>query len=291
MINLLRFVWNHPLNEKRRFFALWRVLSWQVACRLLEGPIAFPFVENSKLFATRGTTGATGNWYCGLHEVDDMAFVLHTLRENEHFLDVGANIGSYTVLAAAGPGARVTAIEPIPSTYRKLQLNVSLNEFGHLVRACNIGLSDKSGTLRFSSEMDTVNHVLAKGESNVKALEIPVMKLDDLIGDDCPRIIKIDVEGHELPALKGAATTLANPYLLAIIMETNGSGKRYGWKDEELFELMKQKGFESFGYDPFKRELLQTSAAGSNTIFVRDKKEIEDRVKSAPIFHVGSTNI
>lgn len=47
-------------------------------------------------------TGATGNWYCGLQEYEDMSFVLHALRPGDLFVDVGANIGSYSILAAGG---------------------------------------------------------------------------------------------------------------------------------------------------------------------------------------------
>ncbi|TMC68336.1 MAG: FkbM family methyltransferase, partial [Chloroflexi bacterium] len=93
------------------------MVRWQFVSRLIAGPIALPFVEGTSLFAMRGMTGATGNWYCGLHEVREMAFVLHLLRAKDHFLDVGANVGSYTVLAGGAVGARVTAVEPIPETF------------------------------------------------------------------------------------------------------------------------------------------------------------------------------
>jgi len=290
LLNLFRFVWSHPLNVNNRWGAIKRVLAWQAASRLMAGPIAFPFVEESKLFATRGMTGATGNWYCGLHEVDDMAFVLHALQESEHFLDVGANIGSYTVLAAAGPRARVTAVEPIPSTFEKLQANVSLNRLEPRVNAYCVGLSDKRGVLHFSAGLDTVNHVLAPDES-LPAVEVSVMRLDDLVEDDCPALIKIDVEGHELPALRGAARTLANPKLLAVVMETNGSGARYGWSDDELVALMQGHGFAAYSYNPFKRELQPVKPGTGNTIFVRNHDEIMRRVKEARRFKVGSAEI
>lgn len=290
MFSLIRFVLNHPLNKDNRWGAVKRVLAWQVASRLMAGPIAFPFVEESKLFATRGMTGATGNWYCGLHEIEDMAFVLHALREGEHFLDVGANIGSYTVLAATGPRARVTAVEPIPTTFAKLQANVALNRLEPRVNACCVGLSDKRGVLRFSSGLDTVNHVLAPEES-LPAIEVTVMRLDDLVEDDCPVLIKIDVEGHELPALRGAARTLANPKLLAVVMETNGSGVRYGWSDDELMGLMQNHGFAPYSYNPFKRELQPAKPGTGNTIFVRNHDEVIRRVKEARRFKVGSAEI
>ena len=121
MWNLLKYVWSHPLNANGKLAALWRVLRWQTAARLMPGLIALPYVNGTWLFANRGMTGATGNWYCGLHEVHEMAFVLHLLRPGEHFMDVGANVGSYTVLAGGGVKARITAVEPIPATFAHLQ--------------------------------------------------------------------------------------------------------------------------------------------------------------------------
>ena len=55
-------------------------------------------------------TGATQNIYCGLQEFEEMAFLLHFLRKDDLPLDIGANIGSYTILAASSVGARTMAI-------------------------------------------------------------------------------------------------------------------------------------------------------------------------------------
>lgn len=289
-LNLLRYVWNHPLNRGQRVAAIKRVLVWQIACRLMEGPIGFRFVEDAKLFAKRGETGATGNWYCGLHEVEEMAFVLHVLRPGEHFLDVGANIGSYTVLAAAGAHARVTAVEPIPETFEKLQLNVLLNRLESRVRTCPLGLSDRSGILRFSALLDTVNHVLATDES-VPGVDVSVTRLDDLVGEDCPHVIKIDVEGHEFAVLQGASNTLSNDRLMAVVMETNGSGQRFGRSNADLFDVMRDHGFAPCRYDPFKRRLDSVKKGAANTLFVRKAAEVSERLRSAPRFRVGQSSV
>lgn len=281
MWNLLNFVWYHPLNHHSRLTAWLRVLRWQLAARLIPGPIALPFVEETWLFAQRGMTGATGNWYCGLHEVEEMAFVLHLLRTGEHFVDIGANIGSYTVLAGGGIGAVVTAIEPIPATFRHLAANVALNGLGERVHCHNLGLSSAQGTLRFSAGLDTMNHVLAEHEA-LPAIEVPVMRLDDLLADAVtPVLIKLDVEGHELAVLQGAAQVLDAAGLWAVIMETNGSGTRYGVADEQLFALMAGHGFEPFGYDPFTRRLLPTGQGAGNTVFIRNRAAVEERLQTA----------
>jgi FkbM family methyltransferase len=246
----------------------------------MAGPIALPFVEGTALFAKRSMTGATGNWYCGLHEVRDMAFVLHLLRTDDHFLDVGANVGSYTVLAGGAAGAHVTAVEPIPETFAHLELNLALNGLAGRVRACQCGLSDVSGALRFTKDLDCVNHILAQGEY-LPAIEVPVRTLDDLVGSDIPVLIKIDVEGHERSVLLGASRTLAEPRLLAVVMETNGSGARYGISDAELVSLMQGHGFSAYGYDPFDRRLIDASQVDGNTVFVRDRATVESRLRDS----------
>ena len=96
----LHYIVQHPLNRDDRLAAVGRFLRWQLSCRLLPGAVAVPFVNATRLLVTPGMTGATGNLYCGLHEYQDMAFVLHALRAGDRFIDIGANIGSYTVLAA-----------------------------------------------------------------------------------------------------------------------------------------------------------------------------------------------
>ena len=92
LVSLMRFVIRHPLNAGGRVRALGRVLRWQLASRLGPGPISIPFVDDTRLLVSAGMTGATGNWYCGLHEQDDMGFLLHFLRDSDLFVDVGARL-------------------------------------------------------------------------------------------------------------------------------------------------------------------------------------------------------
>ncbi len=290
LFNLLRYVWTHPLNAGGRFRAIGRVIRWQIGSRLRPGPVALPFVGSTHLLVSRGMTGATGNWYCGLHEVCEMAFVLHVLRATDHFVDVGANVGSYTVLAAGAVGARTMAIEPIPQSFAHLLQNVALNGIGDRVRCWQGGLSDRAGALRFSSELDTVNHVLAEGE-DLPNVVVPVTTLDELVGDDVPAIMKIDVEGHEAAVIEGARRTLGDPRLLAVVMETNGSGARYGIADDALIATMRNARFSPFSYDPFLRHLTPWVSSSANTVFVRDVAAVDERIKSAPRFSLVNGSI
>jgi hypothetical protein len=112
----LRHFLNHPLGRRNRLGTLMRILRWQIGSRALGTAVAVPFVDGTRLLIRAGMHGATGNVYVGLMEYEDMAFVLHLLRKDDAFLDVGANVGVYSILAA-GRGANVLAIEPVPATY------------------------------------------------------------------------------------------------------------------------------------------------------------------------------
>ena len=179
----------------------------------------------------------------------------------------------------------MTAVEPIPATFAHLQRNVALNDMADRVRCCQVGLSDKPGALRFSADLDTVNHVLAEG-GDLPGIEVPVTRLDDILGRDVPVLMKIDVEGHELAVLHGGAATLGDERLLAVIMETNGSGVRYGVTDDQLIAVMRVHGFSPFGCDPFGRRLVDVIDASGNTVFVRDKAAVAARVRAAPRFRL-----
>jgi hypothetical protein len=124
----LRFLMNHPLTRDERGQALFRFVRWQVGSRVLGEPVAMPYVKDTRLLVESGMAGATGNVYAGLHEFEDMAFVLHALRPSSWFVDIGANIGSYTILAGGGSAAKCISVEPVPTTFEKLCDNVRLNE-------------------------------------------------------------------------------------------------------------------------------------------------------------------
>lgn len=269
VFEVLKFVLSHPLNRGRAFPAVSRVLRWQLASRLLhEAEFSLPFVNQTRMLVNR--SGATSNFYCGLHEPDEMGFALHVLNLGDLFIDIGANVGAYTMLAAS-VGASVVAVEPIRDTYARLAANVRLNGFDSVVRAHRIGLSDTNGRLRFSTSQDSINHVLAPGEV-VPATEVDVVTLDSLLAGQAPTLIKIDVEGHELPVLRGADKTLTSKTLLAVIVETNGSGLRYGIPDTDLYGFMAARDFEPFVYSGLGRALTKVDTsdgpAPENTVFL-----------------------
>ncbi len=112
LLNSLGFILRHPLNRRQPGAALVRWLRWQVGSRLLPGPVLAPFVNDVRLIVEAGMTGATGNVYCGLHEFEDMALVLHALRSGDLFVDIGANVGSYFMLGGGWRAVSFSRADP-----------------------------------------------------------------------------------------------------------------------------------------------------------------------------------
>ena len=284
-----RFLGTHPLTRARRWRALVRVLRYQLAWRWYGAPLRVPFVDRMVLCVRHGMTGATGNVYCGLHEFEHMAFCLHVLRADDVFLDIGANVGSYTVLAAAA-GARVLALEPVPSTHAALCANIAANTLESHVEAPRVGVAASPGRLRFSSAHDTVNRVLRADEPAHDAIEVEVSTVDALLHGRVPLALKLDVEGYEGAVLDGAVRTLAEVGLLAIVVEMNDTrmgadGQAHSAVDARLHTA----GFVRQRYEPFARALsadLGPPPAGGNAIYVRDAARVVERLRAAPVYWI-----
>ena len=228
LFNTIKYILYHPLNRKNKLQAFKRYINWQLGIRLLPFPLIFPFVENSKLIIKKGMNGATGNLYCGLHDFEEMSFTIHFLRPDDYFADVGANIGSYTILASCISGAFSFAFEPAPDTFSNLMDNIKVNNILNKVQAINSCLGDFARKIKFSIDLDTVNHVLLDNTEQNRFVYIDVNLLDDYFKEVIPSLIKIDVEGFEMQVLQGGAKTLSNFGLKAVIIEMNGSGSLYG---------------------------------------------------------------
>lgn len=285
----LRWIWTHPLAAQDRRGALARWVRWQIGSRITLGSVVVPFVGPTVLLVDPGMAGATGNIYAGLHEFSGMAFLLHYIRATDRFIDVGANIGSYSILAAGVRHAEVIAIEPLPAAFDRLRSNVRLNELDNRVRALNVGLASKPGILRFTRSLDTVNHVVSQHEAaDLDTVEVPVTTLDQLAEERPPALIKVDVEGFETEVFAGAERVLAQPELRAVLVELNGSGARYGFDEAALQRRIESFGFRLHSYDPLERTLRPTERkdAEGNALYLRDFAEVQDRVRRAPSVRV-----
>ena len=285
LLSTIDFITSHPLNRKHKLKSIVRFVKWQIGSRMVPGAVVCDWVNGSRFLVRTGETGLTQNIYTGLHEFVDMGFLLHFLRSEDLFVDIGANAGSYTILACSAVGARGYAFEPVPITYSRLIDNVQINNLNDKVKCINKGVGVAQENIFFTSDSGPTNHAVASGEESGNTICVEMTALDVALGDNAPALIKIDVEGYEMPVLEGAQETLANRALNSVIVELNGSGERYGFDEVRILEMMFDLGFRSYAYDPFGRTLARLDGKNnnsSNTLFVRDKSFVLERVRSSP---------
>ena len=243
MFETINYIIDHPINKKRKIRALADYAKWQIRSRITKKDNVFNWIEGSKLIIRSGERGLTGNLYCGLHDFKDMTYLLHVLRGNDLFIDVGANSGAYTVLACSVVGAKGYAFEPVPGTFYRLRHNVVINGINDRVTTMNIGISDYEGVAKFTEDNDWANCVIPEGQKVNGGVDVDVKKLDDIIEIKTPAMLKIDVEGYEKKVLLGAQDLLKNDSLHSVIIEINKECIKYGCGENEIIDMLMGYGF------------------------------------------------
>jgi len=288
-------VWNlHPATRDHVGEAMLRFVRWQIASRLHGGPLVVPFVAPARLMMSRGQPTLTGNLYLGLMEMQEMAFLLHYLRPQDLFVDVGANYGTFCLLASKVVGARTLGFEPVQSTLAVLRDQLNLNAVADRVEIRELALGAEPGKVEFYEGLGAVNRVVAASENPFGAhREVPQSTLDIELAGAKPAMLKLDVEGYEYAILKGAAKVLAEPSLQAIVVEVHEGVHTYGVDPRQLQALLVDAGFAPYEYDAQTRRLTpgEFVTSGSkrlsdNILMLRDIEAVQARVASAPAFTV-----
>lgn len=244
-----------------------------------------PWVGTSSLLLKSGDTGLTGNLYTGLADYEEMSFLLHFLRDQDLFIDVGANLGSYSILAGGVVGAECVAFEPHPLTCKRLERQALINEIEN-ISVIQKGVGDENGVSSFSANYDTMNRVIL-GIPGTSTVQINITTLDSHFANlNRTSLVKIDVEGYEQKVLKGARNIFTSDEVQAIIIETNGSTETYDSSNNELSETLASYGFTAINYLPKTRTVqplgVQFKRRG-NTIYVKSIELASRRCLEAPL--------
>ncbi len=266
--NILRRIGGHPGNKGRRWkaFAHAFLMHWNIS--ILGSNWIFRWKFPLQLKIRKGYHSLSAQVYFGLSEFEEMTFLLDRLNQGDYFVDVGANLGAYSLLAAGVCQAEVLAIEPWPANVAVLREQVEFNRLGVKVEILQAGASDQDGELLFQSDSSQNTFVVEANHDEATAvISVPVYRLDSIL-KRCPQYIKIDVEGHELRVLNGLGAYLDNPELEVIQCETltdkNMDNLHLIW------QLLVPKSFVPYRYDPDTRKLIEIKMGErENTLFVR----------------------
>ncbi len=166
---------------------------------VLSGPLA-----GKRWLSTSGTHGC----WLGIYESDLQRLLVDSLSPGDVFLDVGANVGFFSLLGATlvGPSGKVIAFEPVSENAQLLLRNLALNRVTN-VQLVEAAVADRAGTASFEDGQSPSQGRLGTGSRSV-----PVVTLDGLLASGAipaPQVIKMDIEGAESLALSGARGLLA----------------------------------------------------------------------------------
>tara|TARA_B100000989_G_C19485160_1_gene447052 strand:+ start:380 stop:1057 length:678 start_codon:yes stop_codon:yes gene_type:complete len=210
IIKLLKIILNHPLNANNKFRSILRFLSFNLKKILNKGLIIFPWVGMSKLIFdnteldTLSQRQIKFNYYLGLVEYEDMAFLIHCLKKENVFIDCGANLGMYTILASKVLGSDTIAFEPHPETVTKFFSLLKINNVTNKVKIINKAIGDKIDDVNFSNEKDALRRKVIKDKiyDQYSTIKVKMTTLDNEISDIKKEfILKMDLEGFEYSAL------------------------------------------------------------------------------------------
>ena len=260
----------HPLTQNNVSSALYRYIRFNTIQKIYPKARVYKWIANLKFYAQIGDAGIVANIYYELFDYEDSMFLIHHLKDGNLFVDVGANVGHYSLLAAGICNAEVMAFEPIPSTFSKLNRNVKLNKLSNKIETYNIGIGEESSYLDFTTNKDVMNSVAQEHDKEI--IRVEVIPLDDLLKDKTPVFLKIDVEGFEYFVLKGATNVLAKESLKYIIIEFNFSSSKFGHTNQEIYELLIANDFIPIRYNVENKIINVVNTYNKdkfNTIFIK----------------------
>ena len=280
--SLLRLIKAHPLAKNEKLSALIRYFTFHLRYKNGE-EIAIPF-SGGHLIISKGE-GSQAHFFTHLEDYEEMVFLLHFLRVNDQFIDVGANIGAYSILAASQIGCKTIAFEPSEKNYSILQANLHLNNLQEFIEIHNFALGEKNETKTIGTK-GALTYIT--NNQNLDLQKIEIQRLDDFA--EYAQIIKIDVEGFEEFVLKGAEQVLNHPDTHAVILELAGYN-RYNSSDAIIHKLMINNHFFPVQYFPEIREIKKLESFRIdqfNTIYIKNMQLVKERIIESPKYKIGS---
>lgn len=230
------------LNIIRKFFVFWKYLldnlqnkQW----RLIHTSIKYLFFKqsNSKNMIVKSNIG---KFFIRKNTIDFKLvnsayewFVIRVFKKEivdaDLFVDIGANIGTYSIIAAK-EGLLTIAFEPTLSNFNSLLKNIELNKFKHLIKPFRFGLGTSNTEIEFNINpikpgASGVNPIKKNGQKEI----VTIKKFDELQIEEIKTsknvLVKIDVEGMELDVLNGMKDFIKSTKHLSIIIESKHIGE------------------------------------------------------------------
>lgn len=247
-------VLNHPNNKSAKIGTLGRLLIWKLNQLFFHLPKIVNLTPEMKCICHPDSSFGSLIIYTKLPEYEEMNFIYNYLKKDDIFLDVGANIGAHTLMAASKiKTGKIFSFEPSSKALRYLKENIQINNLNSIVTIIDKVVSDKNGLEKFIiGKHSEVDHIGEKDDQLHEMKTIPSIGLDKFLTEqkiNYVDLIKIDVEGAELKVLKGLRGYLAGGKVGMIIFEINSNCGIYGYSVKDMINFLEQYDFLLYSLD------------------------------------------
>lgn len=251
----IQAILNHPVNRNRKISTMFRIFSWY--SRKYFFPRASFILSTRAGFKVRlhpdSGEAASLVLYDQSQDMNELAFLQRYLRKGDWFVDCGANIGVYSLFAREliGEAGKIWSFEPNGVNFARLNENVALNGYKN-VATIQKAVTRAPGIVAFTVALDTGNAIAKyrlSGDIERGVEEVPATDLESALPDGQFAMWKLDIEGAELDALKGATGLLSrgNPPVLQLELSSRRL-KRQGSSFEEVERFLSDLGYDLYLY-------------------------------------------
>jgi len=285
----LTTIFSHPLNRKKPLSTALKILFWKMNQLFFKFAILIQIVPG--LFCICYPQSAYGTLVAQtlLPEFEEMTFLQEILQADDTFFDVGANMGSWSLVAAGKiKFGHIYAFEPGSIALQNLYQNIRLNQLENKITVIEKVVSNKSGYESFVLEtIPDINHIAYGNLSGKKVIKYQSTTLDSFIENERISkidVLKVDVEGAEHKVLEGLLKNIASHKIGILIVELNFHTSEFGFSPKETVKLMQDADYEIFVFDE-KKHLVSLNEVNLkaknilNVIAVSPEKKYQKRLK------------
>lgn len=274
-LQTLNYIWTHPNCRNRQIQSISKFVAWQLYKRLTGRHWDIFLLPNVKLRCYPDSYSAAAVLYCGLYDYDEMNFLLRYLRHDDSFLDIGANIGVYTLLAASKiTTGRIYSFEPFPKNYTRLQENLKINQFEQ-VKTYATAISNLTGIVALNPAEGDSMPFLTPTATN-QTIRVTTDTLNNLLEKQSLSnltLAKMDIEGAELLALKGATSLLSQHHPSVWMLEINDTVSHFNHSQQDLVDFLSNYGYSLYHYTADTNQIHRITwqqMQGNNILAIAD---------------------
>lgn len=233
-------IYKHPIRQNC-FVRTVRIVWWKINQIFINSPTIINILDNTKCICYPSSSFGSLIFYVHLPEYFEMKKFITDVENGGVVIDVGSNLGIYSLIAATFPKTKVYAFEPSRKILNNLYENININKFEKKIDVAEEIVSNHCGYERFKEcDVTEISHIDTAGQKK------KCISLDQFIKEKkikSIKMLKIDVEGAEMRVLKGSEKNIERGVIKNILMEINKENVKFGTCHDEIINFLQKNGY------------------------------------------------